>query len=59
MQMSVRKKIHVVRTDDALVCRASERYDTSSGRMELWTDERPDGMTRRPDDLQGTEISDL
>jgi hypothetical protein len=25
------------------------RYGTSSGRMEQWTDERPDGMTRRPD----------
>lgn len=31
-----------------LVCQASERYCTSSGRLELWTDERPDEMTRRP-----------
>jgi hypothetical protein len=38
----------------------------SSGRLELWTDERPNGMTRRPngmtrrpDSWQGTEISDL
>jgi hypothetical protein len=33
------------------VCLASERYETSSGRMEKWTDGRPDGM--------GTEIFDL
>jgi hypothetical protein len=26
-----------------LVCLASERDDTSSGRMEQWTDGRPDG----------------
>jgi len=57
--MSVRTEIHVVRTDDALVCRASERYGTSSGRLELWKDESPDGMTRRQDGWQGTEISDL
>jgi hypothetical protein len=57
--MSVRTEIHVVRTDDALVCRASRRYGTSSGRLELWTDERPDGMTRRPDDWQGTDFSVL
>jgi hypothetical protein len=30
-----------------LVCLASGRYGTSSGRMEQWTDERPDGKTRR------------
>jgi len=52
MQMSVQTENHVVRTDDALVCRAS-------GLMELWTDERPDGMTHRPNSWQGTEISDL
>jgi hypothetical protein len=38
-----------------LVCRASERYDTSSGRMEQWTDDCPDEMTRRLDGWQGTE----
>jgi hypothetical protein len=27
--------------------------------MELWTNEHPDGMTRRPDGWQGTEIFDL
>jgi hypothetical protein len=27
--------------------------------MKLWTDERPDGMTRLPDGWQGTKISDL
>jgi hypothetical protein len=27
--------------------------------MKLWTDERPDRMTRLPDGSQGTEISDL
>jgi hypothetical protein len=32
-----------------LVCLASGRYDTSSRRMEQWTDGRPDGITRRPD----------
>jgi hypothetical protein len=39
-----------------LVCRASGRYGTSSGRMEQWTDGRPDWMTRHPDGWQGTEI---
>jgi hypothetical protein len=29
----------------------------ASGRMEQWTDGRPDGMTRRPDGWQGTWIS--
>jgi len=29
-----------------LVCLASERDDTSSGRMEQWTDGRPNGMAR-------------
>jgi hypothetical protein len=44
-----RRKVRVVRTDDALDRWASERYDTSSGRMMLWTEGRPDGMTCRPD----------
>jgi hypothetical protein len=57
--MSIRTEIHVVRTDDAFVCRESGWYGTSSGRLELWTDERPNGMTRRLDGWQGTEISDL
>jgi hypothetical protein len=48
MQMSVRTKIHVVRT----VWHVTRR-------MKLWTDERPDGMARRSDGWQGTEISDL
>jgi Arc/MetJ family transcription regulator len=59
MQMSVRTEIHVVQTDDALVCRASRRYGTSTERLKLWTDERLDGMARRPDGWQGTEISIL
>jgi hypothetical protein len=59
MQRRVWTKIHIVRTDDALVCQVSGRYGTSSGRLELWTNERPDGMARRPDGWQGTEISDL
>jgi hypothetical protein len=29
-----------------LVCLVFERDDTSSGRMEQWTDGRPDGMAR-------------
>jgi hypothetical protein len=29
-----------------LVCLASGRDDTSSGRMDQWTDRRPDGMAR-------------
>jgi hypothetical protein len=36
-----------------LVCLASGRYDTSSGRMEQWTDGCPDRITRRPDGWQG------
>jgi hypothetical protein len=52
----VQMGIHVVRTNDALVCWASERYGTSFGRMGLWTAGRPDRMTRRPDGWQGTEI---
>jgi hypothetical protein len=35
---------------------ASERYGTSSGQMEQWTDERPDGMTRCPDGWQRTKF---
>jgi hypothetical protein len=36
-----------------LVCLASERYDTSSGRMEQWIDGRPDGMARSSGRLIG------
>jgi hypothetical protein len=50
--MNVLTEIHVVQTDDALVCRASGRYGTLSRLLELWTDERPNGW-------QGTKISDL
>jgi len=57
IQRSVRTEIQVVRIDDALVCRASGRYGMSSKRLELWTDECPDGMTRRPDGWQGTDFS--
>jgi hypothetical protein len=42
-----------------LVCRASGQYGTSSGRLELWTDEPPDWRTCRPDGWQGTDFSDL
>jgi len=42
-----------------LICLASGRYGTSSRQMEQWTDERPNGMTRRPDGWQGTEINFL
>jgi hypothetical protein len=31
---------------------------SSSGRM-LLTDERPDGIRRRPDECKGTELTDL
>jgi len=41
-----------------LVCQASGLYCTSSGRLELWTDERPDGMTRCLD-WQGTDFFNL
>jgi hypothetical protein len=27
--------------------------------MMLWTDERPDGISRRPDDCKGSDFSDL
>jgi hypothetical protein len=37
----------------------SGQKSTSSRQMEQWTDERPDGMTRRPDGWQGTDFSDL
>jgi hypothetical protein len=36
-----------------LVCLASGRDDTSSGRMEQWTDGRPDGMARSSGRLTG------
>jgi hypothetical protein len=36
-----------------LVCLASGRYDTSSGRMEQWIDGRPDGMARSSGRLTG------
>jgi hypothetical protein len=41
------------------VCRASGWYGTSSGRLELWKDERPDRMTCRPNGWQGTDFSVL
>jgi hypothetical protein len=34
-----------------LVCLASEGDDTSSGRMDKWTDRRPDGMARSSERL--------
>jgi len=43
-----------------LVCLASGRDDTSSGRMEQWTDGRPDGMARSSRRLTGNlNSSDL
>jgi hypothetical protein len=36
-----------------LVCLASGRDDTSFGRMEQWTDGRPDGMARSSRRLTG------
>jgi hypothetical protein len=43
-----------------LVCLASRRDDTSSGRMEQWTDGRPDGMARSSGRLTGNlNSSDL
>jgi len=43
-----------------LVCLASGRDDTSSGRMEQWTDGRPDGMARSSGRLTGNlNSSDL
>jgi hypothetical protein len=36
-----------------LVCLVSGRDDMSSGRMEQWTDGRPDGMTRSSGRLTG------
>jgi hypothetical protein len=59
MQWRVRTEIHVVRMYDPWSVWVSRRYGTSSGRMEQWTDERPDGMTCRPDGWQGTDFSDL
>jgi hypothetical protein len=40
-----------------LVCRVSGRNGMSSRRLELWIDERPDGMASRPDSCQGTDFS--
>jgi len=37
----------------------SGRESTSSERMMLWTDGRPDGMTRLPNGWQGNKFSDL
>jgi hypothetical protein len=43
-----------------LVCLASGRDDTSSGRMEQWTDGRLDGMARSSERLTGNlNSSDL
>jgi len=42
-----------------LICLMSGRYGTSSGRIEQWTDERPDGMTCSSDGWQGIDSSDL
>jgi hypothetical protein len=43
-----------------LVCLASEWDDTSSGRMEQWTDGSPDGMARSSGRLTGNlNSSDL
>jgi hypothetical protein len=43
-----------------LVCLASGRDDTLSGRMEQWTDGRPDGMARSSGRLTGNlDSSDL
>jgi hypothetical protein len=53
------QKVLVIRIDDALNRLASKRYDMSSERLELWTDGRPDNMTRCPDGWQGTEFSTL
>jgi len=46
IQWRVRTEDHVVRIDDARSVWASERYGTSSGRMEQWTYGHPDGMER-------------
>jgi len=43
-----------------MVCLASGRDDTSSRRMEQWTDGRPDGMARSSGQLTGNlNSSDL
>jgi hypothetical protein len=42
-------QIHNIWHSSMLVCMASGRDDTSSGRIKQWTDGRPDGITRRPD----------
>jgi hypothetical protein len=46
-------------TEASRYCEGSRRKSTLSERLELWTDERPDGMTCRPDGWQGTGFSDL
>jgi hypothetical protein len=52
-------KVLVVRMDDAVDCRSSKWFDTSSGRMVLWIVWRPDCMTRCLDGKQGTGFSEL
>jgi hypothetical protein len=47
--VKVQTGMHIVRTDDAWSVRASGRCDTLFGRMEQWTNGRPDGW-------QGTKI---
>jgi hypothetical protein len=43
-----------------LVCLASRRYDTSSERMDQWTDGHPDGIARSSGRLTGNlNSSDL
>jgi hypothetical protein len=53
------REVLIVGTDDAWNSWAFGQYDTSFGRLALWTDGHPHGMTRRPDGLQGTELSAL
>jgi len=40
-----------------LICLASGGYGTSSGRMEQWTDEHPDGMAQSSGRLTGNQKS--
>jgi hypothetical protein len=54
-----RWEVLVIWMDDALDRWMYEQYDTPFGRLVLWTDGRPDGMTRCPDGWQGTEFSAL
>jgi hypothetical protein len=49
------QEVLVVRTDEALD-RWTRRYEMLSERLVLWTDGRLDGMTRRPNDWQGTKF---